>query len=184
MDREQLRQVFHLILGFIGIAVIYLLGRNWLMAGAFFSLLIGTLIINQLMIGRSMRPVRRVVGMLERDDVLFPGWGMAAFAAGVLLIATALESVPEIAAALFVLGVGDGFSTLIGRKGKHKLPHNKKKTWEGVIAFFISSLPAYYFVGPVIVPVALVAAAVESIDSPLDDNVTIPIACSFMFLIL
>ncbi|MFH1394349.1 MAG: hypothetical protein ABII71_04285 [Candidatus Micrarchaeota archaeon] len=184
MDRELKRQIFHLILGFVGIAILYLLGRNWLMAGTFFMLLGGLLIINRLVLGWQNRLVRLFLNTFERKEVLFPGWGVSAFAVGVLIIVASLESVPEIAAGLFVLGVGDSFSTIIGRNGRIRLPYNKRKTAEGMVAFFITSLPAYYFVGPAIVPVALAAAIIESLKIPIDDNLTIPVVCTLVFLLI
>jgi len=41
---------------------------------------------------------------------------------------------------------------------------------QGRIAFFVFSLPACLFVGWIGVAMAAIAAAVESLDTPLDDN--------------
>lgn len=46
--------------------------------------------------------------------------------------------------ASIILSVGDGFSGLIGERyskvSKYQLPHNRLKTWQGTISFFISSV--------------------------------------------
>ncbi len=184
MDRELSRQIFHLVLGFAAIMILVVLGRYWLMAGTFLALIIGTLLMNQLTLGRRVGLVDIFIKYFERKEVFVIGWGSAAYTTGVLMLATVLENVPEIAAGIFILAVGDSFSTIIGAEGKHRLPYNRKKTVEGTIAFFIFSLPAYLFVGPAIIPVALVAALVEGLDIPLDDNLVIPAVCSVMFLLL
>lgn len=184
IDKELLRQMFHLALGFLIIIILMKLGRNVLMAACFFALVIGTLIINQLLLGRRMGFIDGFIKYFERDKVIFPGWGSSTYIAGVLILVTALENTPEIIAGIFILAVGDSFSTTIGRYCKTKWPHNKRKTIEGSITFFVTSLPAYFFIGPVIFPIAFVAALVESFEWPLDDNLIIPIACGIMFMIL
>ena len=184
MDKEQLRQVFHLVIGLIAIWILATLGRNWLMAATFFTLIIGMLLINQTMLGRKIGLVEIFVRHLERKDVILPGWGSAVYAAGVLILVTALENTPQIAAGIFILAVGDSFSTVVGRKGTHKVPYNKKKTIEGMIAFFVSCLPAYVLIGPLAIPIALVAAIVESLPLPVDDNISIPIVYVLLFLLI
>lgn len=184
MDKELMRQVFHLSLGFVAIAVLLMLGRNWLMAAGFFILLAGLLAMNQVLLERRVRVIDLFVELFEREDAPLPGWGSAAYACGVLILVTALEGVPEIAAGILILAAGDSFSTIIGRDGTHRLPYNGKKTAEGSLAFFIASLPAYYFIGPAIVPVAFAAAFVESLDLPVDDNLTVPLTCVLVFLLL
>jgi len=94
-----------------------------------------------------------------------------------------LHSPSEIAAVIFILAIGDGASTIIGMKGKHKIPYNKEKTFEGTVAFFLFSLPAYFFIGEAIIPLAIIAAVVESLPLRLDDNLTVPIACTVFFLV-
>jgi len=43
--------------------------------------------------------------------------------------------------ALLILCGGDGFADLVGRKfGRHKLPHNRAKSWEGSVAFLLASI--------------------------------------------
>ncbi len=184
MDRELKRQFFHLAVGLMSIAVLVYLGRYWLMAAAFFSMIIGLLIVNRLLIGYDIKVIRLFLEHFGREKALFPGWGSATYAGGILILVTVLEQVPEIAAGIVVIALGDSASTIIGRKGIHRIPHNPKKTIEGTLAFMLGSLPAYFFVGPVAIPLAFIIAFIESIDFKFDDNLTIPLATVVMLVLL
>jgi dolichol kinase len=90
------------------------------------------------------------------------------------------------AAAVAVLALGDSVSTVVGKFwGKHKLPINKSKSWEGSLAFFAASLFALLlFVQPEkAILVAGLTAAVEMLPR-LDDNFTVPIAAGLFLTLL
>lgn len=184
MKREARRQIIHFVAGLAVIAFLMYFGRGFAIAGTFGVIIGGTVIINLRLRGIRIPVITWIEERFERRNVLFIGWGSACYVAGILIPLTFLTDVNQIAAAIFILAIGDGFSTIIGRMGKIRLPHNRKKTLEGSVAFLLSSLPAYYFVGPVIVPVALLATVIESISSPIDDNLTVPIACTIFFLVI
>ena len=90
-------------------------------------------------------------------------------------------------AAILTFALGDGFSTIVGKRiGKHKLPYNKTKSIEGSIVFFLASflgvfgiyiLAGYWHWLPALVS-ALVGSVIESaIPSNfwLDDNFAVPV---------
>lgn len=184
MKREFSRQLFHLALGIAALAVLLLLGRPFLMAGSFFVMLIGFLVVNRMVLGVKVGLAEWFVRKFERPGATFPGWGSACYGLGILFLSGYLQDTSAIAASIVILALGDGFSTLIGKLGRKKLPWNRNKTGEGSIAFIIGSLFGYYFVGLAIIPVAIIAAFVESIDWPLDDNLMIPVACTIMFWVI
>jgi dolichol kinase len=181
--RELARQVFHMLVGVGALAVLLLFGRGVAMAAVFFTLIIGTLLINARLLGMTLPLIRWFEERFERRDAPLPGWGSACYAAGALLALTFLNDTNQMAATILVLGVGDGLSTIVGLKGSMRLPYNRKKTLEGSAAMFISSLGAYYFVGPAAVPLAVIAAVAESLPR-IDDNLSIPIACVLFFVAL
>ena len=183
MDREDSRQVFHIFVGIGAIAVLLLLGRGFLLAAVFFTLIIGTILINARMRGMKIGLVEWFVERFEREDAPLPGWGSACYAAGALIAVSFLSDIGQIASIFLVLGVGDGLSTIIGRRGKVKLPYNQKKTLEGAAAIFIPSLAAWAFIGPMALPLAFVAALSESVPK-LDDNLVIPAACTALFMVI
>ncbi|MFH1222422.1 MAG: hypothetical protein V1492_05045 [Candidatus Micrarchaeota archaeon] len=183
--REIKRQLFHIIIGICALAVLLIWGRGILMGVTFFILIIGLLLINQAYLGRRIGPVDWFIKNFEREDVRFPGWGSACYATGVLLFSAFLNNQAEIAAAIIIIGIGDGLSTLIGRKfGKIKLPYNSNKTVEGSLALFAVSLLGWFFIGPEIIPAAIIAAIIEGLPIPIDDNLSIPVALVLFFMVL
>jgi len=184
MDRETKRQIVHLLVCMGALAVLLLFSRNWLLALAFGVLLVGSLLINMTMRNSKISLVEWFVSEFEREGVRLPGWGSACLATGVLILAAYLMSQTDIAAGLVVLGIGDGLSTLVGRRGSRRLPWNPKKTAEGTLAFFIGSLLAWVFIGPIAVLLAALAALAESLDLGIDDNLVIPIVCAIVLSVL
>jgi dolichol kinase len=182
MDREDARQLFHIFVGIGALAVLLLFGRGFLIAAIFFTLIIGTLLINARLLGKKIALVQWFVERFEREDAPMPGWGSACYAAGALIAATFLDDAGQIAAVLVVLGIGDGVSTIIGRRGRLGIPYNSNKTLEGSMGLFFSALLAYWFIGPLVIPMAFVAAVAESAPK-IDDNLMIPIACAIFLLI-
>jgi dolichol kinase len=185
-DRMELnRQLLHIILGLAALAVLIVFGKNALTAVLFFVLIIGLLLINRAYFNQIIWPAGWFIENFERNDVRFPGWGSACYATGMLILSSFLADPNMIAAGIIIIGVGDGLSTIIGlRFGKTKLPYNKSKSLEGSAAFFVSSLLGYAFVGPLIFPAAFIAMLVESLPLPMDDNLTIPIALTALFMLV
>ncbi|MFH0884752.1 MAG: hypothetical protein V1861_03510 [Candidatus Micrarchaeota archaeon] len=182
MDREDARQLFHMAVGLLALVALLIFGRGFLLAALFFTIIIGTLLMNARLLGKRIFIVQWFEERFEREDAPLPGWGSACYAAGVLLAAAFLSDVPQIAATIFVLGIGDGISTIIGLRGRMKIPYNRKKTLEGTLAMFYASLGAFVFVGPIAIPLAIVAALAESVPR-VDDNLMIPAACVAFFLL-
>ncbi|MDD5339677.1 MAG: hypothetical protein PHV13_00325 [Candidatus ainarchaeum sp.] len=183
MDHEVERQLFHFLLGVAALLLLLQFGRGFMIALVFFITIIGTLLMNIRLRGGKIFFVQWFEKRLERPDAPLPGWGSACYAVGVLLLLTFLTNTNEIAASLVALGLADALSTVIGRKGKVKLPHNRNKTVEGAAVFFLSSLAGWYFIGPATLPLAFVATIAESLPI-LEDNLTIPIACVLFFLVV
>ncbi|KAF5086485.1 hypothetical protein DSECCO2_57950 [anaerobic digester metagenome] len=80
-------------------------------------------------------------------------------------------------AAILILLFGDSASTIIGKRfGRHKLPFQEKKTFEGSISFFIigSSLAITQLPLLPAISGAFFGAVTEAY-SPVDDNIPIPI---------
>ncbi len=183
MDKETARQLFHIAIGVCAIALLLLWGRGALIAGVFLTIVIGLWLMNIRLLGGKVPLVSWFEDSFEREDAPLPGWGSACYAAGVLLTATFLHEPAQIAAVIFCLAIGDGVSTLVGLRGRMKIPYNPRKTVEGSLALLVSSLPAYFFIGPLAVPLALIAALSESVPV-IDDNISIPVACTAFLMIV
>jgi dolichol kinase len=148
------------------------------------TLFFGFLLINFVMQGHRIPLASWFVETFERKGAPLPGYGSAWYVAGFLLCSLLITDVPSLAATITVLSLGDAASNIIGSKGKIPLPYNSRKTAEGSLAFVAFSLPAAFFIGWLAIPLALIAAAVESFPTRLDDNLSIPVACSLFFLLL
>lgn len=104
-------------------------------------------------------------------------------------------------AAILMTTFGDLAAALIGKKfGKHWLPYLKNRAWEGIIAELVVNLVVGFLIlrtvvngtmwwlggsfgqpiWPVIITMAVVATAVETVISKLDDNLLIPVFSGFM----
>ncbi len=169
------RKLVHIIAAVILIEIMFIFGRVDMIAFLFFGLIFGSLIVNLKLLGYKLPVLDIIIDKFERKGVRFPGLGSAWFVVGALLAVTFLKDINQIATVIFILGFGDGVATIVGQKGKMKLPYNSNKTVEGTLAFFIVSLVAYKLIGIMIVPLALICAILESMRIPIDDNVLIPL---------
>lgn len=183
MDRELARQLFHIVVGLAAIAALLVLGRGFMIAAVFFIIIFGLILINARLIGLDIQLVRWFEERFEREHAPVPGWGSACYAAGALIALSILTNVGSIAAVFVALALGDGLSTIVGMHGKIKLPYNKRKTFEGVVVMFMASLLSYFFVGPIAIPMAILAALTESLPV-LEDNLSVPIVCTLILAIV
>lgn len=97
---------------------------------------------------------------------------------------------PVAAAALFFLALGDASAGLVGERwGRVRIGN---KSLEGTLSFFAASLAAGFLLRAAAVPLpgatialgAFVAAAVELLPLPWDDNLTVPIAAGLAMALL
>ena len=181
MDKETGRQLFHILIGIGALGGLIFLGRGFMIAAIFSTIIFGLLLMNRRLLGAKIPLIQWFEERFERPDAPLPGWGSACYATGALIPLTFLHEPAEIAAVLFILGIGDGISTLVGSRGRIRMPYNRKKTAEGFVALIVASLPAYKFIGPSFVPLAFVGAVAESL--PGEDNLTIPILCTAFLLV-
>lgn len=135
---------------------------------------------------------------LLRDGERARGWsaGILWYPASIALVVLLFrERLDVVAGAWGLLAVGDGMATVVGRGwGRHALPWNPRKTWEGVLAHVVlGGLAAWglvLFVGArgaasdhdamillgISLGAALLTAVLESSDLGADDNVLVAVA--------
>jgi len=86
--------------------------------------------------------------------------------------------------AVTLLIIGDTFAALVGKRFGRNPVFGLKKTWEGSLAFFISSLAAAWFIDSLTWEIkiagALAATVIELAPLKLDDNLTIPVGSAVM----
>ncbi len=182
--RELNRQLFHIVLGLALLIVLFYFGRPKTIYFLSAILFVGFFLIN-LVVRKIKVPIATwFVETFERKDAFLPGYGSAWYVVGLLISCILIHDVSQLAAAIVVFAFGDAASTIFGSRGKNPLPYNPKKTVEGTAAFILFSLTSFIFIGAYAIPLALFAALAESLPIRVDDNLTIPLACSiFVFFI-
>ena len=181
--KESIRQIVHILAGLAFILVLIYLGRINLIAISLTLLIIGSLLINLKLVGSHIPILHDIGDSIERENARFPGWGAAWYLIGVILLGTFLNSQSEIITGIYILSVCDGIATFAGIHGTYPLPYNRKKTLEGSVGFFLSALAAYFIIGPKVILLAVITTVIESLDLPLDDNFTLPLACAIYLYI-
>ena len=121
----------------------------------------------------------------ERPDDL-PFKGATEFFFGCFLSTIIFE--PSVAiASIAILSLADAMSTLIGSHyGKHKLIINKYKSWEGSIAFFLTSIFVLIFfnIDPLKILVIGIIATFAEMLPRIDDNLVIPLVVGLALTIM
>ncbi len=140
-------------------------------------------------------PIGDALDKTRRAHEDFP-WAPVSFTIALVLIGTAgeifrLDKAVSVAA-FGILGMGDAASALIGiAYGRHKLPWNRRKSWEGSIAGFVAAFlsavllasVAFSVRGTVLPPEwigiaaagAVAGALAESVPN-VQDNLVVPLA--------
>jgi dolichol kinase len=118
----------------------------------------------------------------ERKDAKFPGYGAFWFMLGALLFALSLSDVYEIAAVFLTLTLGYSAATIFGIIVPifSDIIDARQLKALGIYHFFS---PSCLLVGWIGVPLAILAAIVESLLFPFDDNLLIPIIAALFFII-
>ena len=181
---ELRRKLLHAVVGLSLISILFYSGRKNLIILLSLMLLFGSIMVVLRIKGRRIPVADWFEETFERECVRFPGYGAFWYVVGTLLAALLLSNANEIAAAILTLALGDSAATILGVRACHPLPYNRCKTVEGSLAFFVFSLPVCLFVGWIGVVIAALTAVVEGLPSPIDDNLAIPLAAAFFFLIL
>lgn len=189
---EGLRQFVHLGVGAFSLILRFLL---WWQAVAFAAaaVVFNFVVLPRLSVGKS----------IARDREAFFS-GVRIYPVAVLMLVVFFP-MPIAAGAWAILAVGDSFSNIVGRPfGRTKLPWNARKSWAGTIAFAVTAIPAaaallsWTAEPPLAHPGVggagaiwacaiaggLVGAAVESLDIPLDDNLSVSLASGVAMMLL
>ncbi len=179
------RQLFHILFGGALLALAVVLGEErtrLFYAGGFLS---GVLIFHLKLSGIRLPVVDGVLSRFERKDALFPGQGAILYFAGALLAFSFLPFNFALAT-VAIVAFGDGFATIVGMSGKHVLPWNRKKTWEGFLAFVFSAaaMASLALTVPTSLFYALSLGLAETADLRTDDNLLLPSVAVFLFHVM
>ena len=172
--------IFGSLLILIGLAA----GKDPLVVFLSVLLFLGFILVQLKLEGLKIGFLDGLLAQFDRNEHL-PARGGLAYVAGALFLVSASQLYFALGV-IAILAFGDGFATLIGISGKHKLPINKRKTWEGSLAFLIVSIASsMFFLGVQNAFIySLIFAVVEAIDFKVDDNILIPFAGVLLSVII
>jgi len=180
------RQLLHI---FLGLTLVTLLNYEILDSWNLFWILVLGIVLSWLSLKFRIPVVAWFLDKFERKQVR-PGKGAITYFIGVILV---LQLFPaEVAyAAILILAVGDGVSSLIGPFGKLKTKLSDKKLLEGTIAGgAFGGAAAMVFVLPLEAFVAaFIAMIFEAMEirfnqKLLNDNVTVPLVAGTVIVLL
>jgi len=188
---EIVRQALHIFMGLFLIFILFIASQIWLIHGQiyvalliFIGLQVLLIIINDFILHKEKSLFTYLFSTFERKQFI-PGYGAFWYGLGMLFSFVFLTDYKEIIVTIIALGIGDAYSTIIGRKGRFQNPLNSNKTLEGTLAFFsITILLSYPFIGPLAFLFALFTSICEALPLKVDDNFVIPVASVIFFLII
>jgi dolichol kinase len=195
MDLEIKRQIVH-AMGVFNILLIHLLNKTYA-AVLMFLIAVAFLFLGEYRKNKEKYKLVRSKKLDEFEDVIedefktyerkkeLPFHGAITFFFGSFLATILFDSYIAIAS-IAVLALADSLSTLVGYYfGKHKLPINKNKSWEGSTIFFLSALAVlYFFADPAKALVIAVAVTFVETLPKIDDNLTVPISTGLLMFLL
>lgn len=180
---ELRRQLLHMGLGALLILMVWSLELEHVILAVLVAVLAGLAVLNRKLRGSKV-PVADELLMIFGREHEPPAYGAFWYALGVLLILSFVNNTNWTIASIFMLGISDGISTVVGLRGTHKLPYNNKKTVEGTGAFLVSSLVCSLWIGTLAIPFSILGAVLESADIELDDNLVLSLfSVGFFFLV-
>ncbi|VVB74154.1 Uncharacterised protein [Candidatus Tiddalikarchaeum anstoanum] len=180
MSHNYGRKIFHLILGVIlGLLIIYV-RKRYIIAVLTGLISAGVLIRLFLLKGFKFGVVEHFLRWFGRPNEI--GMGAMFFFIGALISILFFQR-EYAGVGVLVLGISDGLSAIFGMGSVHKLYNNK--SFEGTIAFFISSFIIILFFDTLFQAVAtsLLLSLIE-LFSPVDDNIIIPPSCALIISLL
>ncbi len=183
---ERARKAAHIISNLSACLLIWILG---IQTTSYFVLLgtcTGIILIHLKLIGMKIPGIEEWLRNVGREGEI-PGEGALYNALGILFALSMLRNDSAAAiSVILILALGDGFATYIGtRYGRHKLPWNRNKTFEGTIGFAAGAIFALFAMPvPATIFVVVLATIIESLPLKVNDNITLPVVSSLSYLIM
>jgi dolichol kinase len=195
MELEIKRQIAH-ALGFFSIILIYIFGK-WYAALILFLISTTFFILGEYRKNKNKYKIIKIKALDEFEDIIedefktyerrkeLPFRGAITFYFSCSLVTFLFE--PSVAiASIAVLAFADSLSTVVGSfVGEHKLPINKKKSWEGSTIFFLTTIIILlFFISPLKALIASVVVTFVEMLPRVDDNLTVPLVTGVLVSIL
>lgn len=182
MMDEILRKIAHLVIGTC-IAIFILFADRELAVGVIgTALLAGCILSDALRRGFHIPFITWLIDRMERRDAV-PGWGAMFFVVSALICVILFDTFVAFTG-IFVLAVFDSMATVVG-KGWGRTTIIGGKTLEGSLGGFFMTLIALLLFAPLETAMfSSFTAGIVELLSPVDDNLTIPLAVCLILQIL
>jgi dolichol kinase len=180
---ETARKTLHIISNLFACLMIWILGIKTASYIVLLETCIGILLMHLTLAGVKIRGIEEWIKNVGREGEI-PGEGALYNAMGILFaIGLLRDSYLAVISVIIVLALGDGLATFAGTNyGRHELPWNKSKTWEGTIGFACGAVCAWFVMPiPGTILIAVSAAIIESLPLKVNDNIILPIAASLFY---
>ncbi|MDE1868830.1 MAG: hypothetical protein KGH60_02585 [Candidatus Micrarchaeota archaeon] len=178
------RDLIHILLGIILVAVLFSTGFTRATEIIFGLILLGYIANNILSTNRLIGIYKRILP-LERSNVVY-GAGAMHLAAGAALI---IGFIPNFNFAMFgiiALFFADPIATIVGLNlSRAKIPFNREKTVAGSLAFFaVAAVLGYPFVGIYSISFGIILAIIESLNILIDDNIRVGVVTVLLYALI
>lgn len=127
---------------------------------------------------------RSFLKTMEREESLY-GLGALYLAVGAALLIGFIHNLDFLLAGFAALFFADPLATIAGMNlDGPKLPYSRSKSIYGTAVFFATvSLIGYLFIGIYSVPLGAILAIVESLDTHIDDNISIALTMVIIYIV-
>ena len=180
---ESARKTLHIISNLSACLIILILGIKTTSYIVLLGTCTGILLMHLSLAGTKIPGIEEWIKNFGRDGE-YPGEGALYNALGILFAISLLrnDSLAAISVIL-MLALGDGLATFVGTSyGRHKLPWNRIKTWEGTIGFLCGAVCAWFVLPiPETILIAISAAIIESLPLKVNDNIILPAVSSLLY---
>jgi len=180
--QELFRKLVHLVFGLSIAGMVLAAGQAAAAAILAGGVFIGLLLVDLILRGHRLPLFSVLVDNFDRNDRL-PGRGALYFGISAL-VCVILFPVTISVPAIVTLAVLDSVTTIVGRRFGRTRIYNGK-SWEGTLAgIVVTTLVLLIFLSPAgAVAVAVLAGIIELV-SPIDDNLSIPVAVSVLLALV
>ena len=180
---ERARKAAHIISNLSACLLIWILGIQTASYLVLLGTCIGILLMHLTIIGIKIPGIEEWLKKVGRKGEI-PGEGALYNALGILFAIGLLRDNSAAAiSVILILALGDGFATYVGTSyGRHKLPWNRNKTFEGTMGFAAGAICAL-FAMPIsaTILVVVLATIIESLPLKVNDNITLLVVSSLLY---
>jgi dolichol kinase len=179
---ERRRDVIQIIFGLLIIFAYYYFPAYVASYSIILTIVIGIALIDYAKVYHDAQ-ISRLIYSLERRNTAL-GHGALWLAAGAL-VAISFLNAPSIVIVFSAIFIADALATIVGVSVRTvKLPWNSHKSLGGTLVYFATvAIISYPIASVYAIPVAILAALVESIDWRIDDNIAVSFILTAAILI-